>query len=173
MNQSKPRWKLPVIIICVLILLGLCAFGAMVMINEYALDMTLLGESEITLEYGDSFEDPGATACYYGTIFQQEPLDVPVTVAGQVELAKVGSYTLTYTAAYEELSDSITRTVHVVDTVDPELALLGEEEVTLPVGAEYEEPGWIASDNYNGDLADAVKVTGQLDASIPGSYVLT
>ena len=173
MKQSNPRWKLPVIILGVLVLIGLLVFGTLVLINEYSLVVTLSDASEITVEYGESFEDPGAKAVYYGTIFQQEPLDIPVTVEGTVDVSKVGDYVLTYRAQHEELSDSAERTVHVVDTVPPVLTLLGEDTIILPVGADYVEPGCTAADNYDGELTDSVTVTGAVNATVPGSYVLT
>ena len=173
MSMSNSRWKIPVIIVSVLVLLGLAVFGALVLINEYSLDLTLRGAAEITLEYGEAYEEPGADAVYYGTIFQQEPLDVAVTVEGAVDVSKVGTYVLHYNAAHEELADSASRTVHVVDTAVPVISLLGEPEITLPVGEEYVEFGWTASDNYSGDLTEAVTASGQLDPAVPGSYVLT
>ena len=173
MSMSNSRWRIPVIIVSVLVLLGLAVFGALVLINEYSLDVTLRGAAEITLEYGEAYEEPGADAVYYGTIFQQEPLDVAVTVEGAVDVSKVGTYVLHYNAAHEGLADSASRTVHVVDTAVPMLSLLGEQEIILPVGEEYVESGWTASDNYSGDLTEGVTVSGQLDPAVPGSYVLT
>ena len=173
MKSSNPRWKIPVIVGCAVTALAAVIYFLMVFLNVYSIDVFLNGEREITVEYGDDFEDPGASAIYYGTIFQQEPLDVPVTVEGTVDLTKLGTYELLYRAEYEEISNSAARKVRVMDTVKPEISLLGEETVTLPVGAEYEETGCTASDNYNGDLTEAVKVSGTLDPAVPGSYVLT
>lgn len=173
MNKSMSPWTVALIILVVLALLGLAVYGYLVMTNEYSLVLTMKGEPEITIEFGDSYEDPGAAAVYYGTIFQKEPLDVAVTVEGAVDLSKVGTYVLHYRAEYEELSDSASRTVHVVDTELPVLSLLGEETITLPVGTEYEEPGWTASDNYSGDLAESVTASGALDPMVPGSYTLS
>ena len=173
MNKKMSPWIIALIILAVLALLGLAVFGYLVMTNEYSLDLTIRGQKEITLEYGDTYEEPGAAAIYYGTIFQQEPLDVEVTMEGTVDVTKVGTYVLQYRAEYEELTASANRTVHVVDTVVPVITLLGEETITLPVGTEYTEPGWAASDNYSGDLADAVTASGTLDPAVPGSYTLT
>lgn len=173
MNKKMSPWIIALIILAVLALLGLAVFGYLVMTNEYSLDLTIRGQKEITLEYGDTYEEPGAAAIYYGTIFQQEPLDVEVTMEGTVDVTKVGTYVLQYRAEYEELTASANRTVHVVDTVVPVITLLGEETITLPVGTEYTEPGWTASDNYSGDLADAVTASGTLDPAVPGSYTLT
>ena len=164
---------MPTIVGCAVAVLAAIIYFVLVFLNIYTVDVALTGDSEIVVEYGDSFEDPGATAVFYGTIFQQEPLDVPVTVDGSVDLTKLGTYELRYHAAHEETFGENARTVRVVDTVNPEIALLGEDTVTLPVGEEYRESGCTASDNYNGDLTEAVQIDGAVDPSVPGSYILT
>ncbi len=173
MKMSKKPLVMPTIVVCAVAVLAAIIYFVLVFLNIYTVDVTLAGDSEIVVEYGDSFEDPGATAVFYGTIFQQEPLDVPVTVEGSVDLTKLGTYELRYHAAHEETFGENARTVRVVDTVNPEIALLGEDTVTLPVGEEYRESGYAASDNYNGDLTDAVQIDGAVDPSVPGSYILT
>lgn len=173
MKLSKSKWALPMIVGCGMVLLAAIVYFWLVMVNVYTVDVTLRGSSEITLEYGESFEDPGATAAFCGTIFQREPLDVPVTVEGSVDVTKVGEYTLCYKAEYEETYGMAERKVCVVDSVTPEIVLEGDDSITLPVGTEYLEPGYSASDNYSGDLSAAVSVSGAMDPSVPGSYTLT
>lgn len=172
MIMSNSRWKQTAMISLAAIVLALAGYLCLVMINVYTVDVALVGAAEVIVEYGDDFEDPGAMAAYHGTIFQQEPLDVPVSVEGTVDLTKVGEYELRYSAEYEGLSGSAVRIVRVVDSVKPEVNLLGEEIVTLPVGSEYQEAGCTASDNYSGDLTEAVAVSGTLDPMVPGSYSL-
>jgi len=173
MKPTNNRWMIPIIIFLSLVLLGLVGFLFLLNVNVYTVQVTLSGDPVVTVEYGDSFRDPGASAVYFGTIFQQEPLDVPVTAEGIVDVSKIGDYVVHYYAEHEGVSGSETRTVRVVDTVAPEIALLGEETVTLPVGEEFQDPGCAASDNYNGELSDSVTVTGELDPAAPGTYILT
>ena len=175
MNVSKNniRWKLPVIIGMLSVLLIAAVFLCLVLLNEYSIVVTLRGDEDVTVEYGSEFNDPGAECCYFGTIFQQEPLDIPVSVEGQVDVTIVGTYKLRYSAEHEGLCDYKERVVHVVDTVNPEISLLGEASVTLPVGTEFQEPGYTATDNYSGDLMEMVVVSGALDSAVPGSYLLT
>lgn len=172
MKMSNSRWKMPVIIGAVILLLASAVFAGLVIVNEYTLDVALIGKPEILVEYGDTFEDPGAVAAYFGTIFQREPMDVPVTVEGTVDLTKLGTYELRYTAEYEGMVSDTVRMVRVVDSMRPEITLVGEETVTLPVGAEYQESGCSAMDNYNGDLTESITVSGKLDPAVPGSYTL-
>ncbi len=78
--------------------------------------ITLNGASPMTIEAGGIFTDPGATAldASVGT--------VGVNVAGSVNAAVPGNYTLTYSAS-DGRGNAITktRTVHVVDTTNPEI----------------------------------------------------
>ena len=151
-----------------ILVVWLCLVAA----NTDVVDVVLQGASEVIVEYGDSFEDPGASAAYFGTVFHRQPVEVPVSVEGTVDPAKLGEYELRYSAEYDGVSGSAVRIVRVVDSTEPEVTLLGETLVTLPVGTRYQEAGWTALDNYSGDLTAAVEVTGSLDASVPGSYTL-
>lgn len=176
MKPEKKRrngWLTALIVLGVLLLLAAAVFAALHWINEYSLDLTLNGPGELTLEYGEPYEEQSAYAVYYGTIFQQEPVPVDVAIHGQVDTQKTGTYEVTYRAEYEGLTAEAVRRVQVVDTVPPELILNGETEITLEIGADFEEPGYGASDNYNGDLTAQVEILGDLDAAVPGTYVLT
>ena len=50
---------------------------------------------------------------------------------------------------------------------------LGEDVVTIYVGNKYQEAGYSALDNCDGDLTDKVEVSGEVDSSSAGSYTVT
>lgn len=56
------------------------------------------------------------------------------------------------------------------DKKAPEIALNGDAEMTVEAGSEFSDPGYTATDNYDGDLTDKVSVTGDVDTSKPGDY---
>jgi len=58
------------------------------------------------------------------------------------------------------------------DTEAPIITLHGDNPMYLYVGDAYEEPGYEAFDNVDGDLTDEVVVTGDVDTSTPGDYTL-
>ena len=58
------------------------------------------------------------------------------------------------------------------DPVPPELALQGEAAMTLRVGTAYEEPGYTAVDNLDGDLSGQVEVSGEVNVWKAGDYTL-
>ncbi len=65
------------------------------------------------------------------------------------------------------------RVIFVDDPIPPTLKLLGKKTLTLPFGAAYVEPGWIARDNVDGNLNRAVRVKGRVDPETPGDYLFT
>ena len=142
-------------------------------INKYTLQVTLTGEPLISVEYGEEFADPGASAVFRGTVFQREPLEIPVTVENRVDVTKLGEYVIRYRGEHDGVVGTAERTVRVVDTQKPLLELVGDTILTLPVGMEYQEPGWSAYDRYSGGLTEAVSVGGELNPAVPGSYTLT
>ena len=125
-------------------------------VNEFTLNLTLVGDGEITLEYGTDYLDAGATAVLHGTILVREPELVEVGVEGTVDTATVGTYTITYTASRWGVTQVCTRTVHVVDTQNPRLTLTADPDAfTLP-GQDYVEEGFAAWDDYDGDITHKV-----------------
>lgn len=133
---------------------------------KYEVSLTLNGESEITLEYGTAFEDAGASGFYWEENTPEEKLPLEVTVESNLDETKLGDYTITYTAKWEDATQTVTRTVHLVDTVPPEITLLGDpNRLTMP-GESYEEEGFTAKDNYDGDITDQVKRTEEKDRII-------
>ncbi|WP_371188588.1 immunoglobulin-like domain-containing protein [Thalassotalea maritima] len=128
--------------------------------------ITLVGDSVITVEYGSTFNDPGANA------IDNVDNDITVTTMGTVDTFSVGTYTLTYTA--EDSSGNITRaqrTVHVVDTIAPVISILGEKDVTVTFSKEYIDEGATATDNVDGNIA--VTVSGEVDTYQLGWQTIT
>ncbi len=153
-----------VLLIVLAVLIAAAAVAAVVVwnVNEFTLELTMAGESEITLEYGSDYADAGAVAVFFGTILHQEPETVEVVTEGMVDTDTVGTYTITYTASHMDLVQIYSRTVHVVDTQNPTITLTGDPDAyTLP-GQEYAEEGYCAWDDYDGDITDwVVRTVGE------------
>lgn len=67
---------------------------------------------------------------------------------------------------------SVTRTIAYDDPIPPELTLAGDETVKILAGDSYEEPGYTALDNCDGDISQLVEVFGSVQRYLPGSYQL-
>lgn len=144
---------LTILILCIVLpmLLGACTGN-----SDYIIQITPAGETRITLEYGASFEDPGAEGVLINTSKQtQEP--VGVTVSGEVDTQTVGVYMLCYKAQYRDYVGTAYRRVTVVDTQAPTITLTADpDRYTLP-NETYVEEGYAAVDDYDGDLTNRVQ----------------
>ena len=67
----------------------------------------------------------------------------------------------------------VKRSVPGFDPQPPLITLEGGEDYRIRVGTVYEEPGYAASDNLDGDLTDCVLVEGEADWLTPGIYPIT
>ena len=155
------------------VLLLLVALVVAFFANKFHIEIAPEGDLEMVLEYGTEYTEPGATARYRGTHFFKEGWAVDCTTEGEVDTQKVGEYTLTYSAQKMGKTGQVTRTVKVVDTKKPVLALKGEEKISITRGKDFTDPGFTATDNYDGDLTGKVTVSGEVDTAKAGTYPLT
>lgn len=127
-------------------------FIVLVCINETYIEFSVAEDSTIEIEYGSDTQMEAITALYKGTIFNQEGTPVEVQIDGQVAYDKVGEYQISCHAERKKTVGDIKVTVKVVDTQAPEISLVSNpEHYTSPVG-HYEEEGYTAVDNYDGDI---------------------
>lgn len=151
MEKKKKIWILiPIFILISLII----AFIAVIGLNKYTLVLNI-PKKTISLEYGVD-KMPEVTAICKGTLINRKGIPVETTSIGTVHLDKLGSYKVTYSAKYKNIILEETRTFIVQDTLAPEIELVSDpEHFTSPVGT-YEEEGYKAIDNYDGDVTDLV-----------------
>lgn len=163
-KKRKCKWIPWVCVILVLLALGAGAW-MLWQTYQYGLQMQILGEAKIIHEYSKPYEDPGATATFDGFFYDEG--SVPVRVDGTVDIMRLGEQELTYHAEYPldlyfitlTCSVSQNRTVVVVDTQAPEIILETKPDYfTLP-GGTYEEEGFVALDNHDGDITSLVERT--------------
>lgn len=159
MKKSRRRQKRKhtalFIVVPVITLLILCA--TLFYINDTSVDVFLIGDQDIILEYGQQYQEPGAKAVFSGVFYPGEDRNLEVTTEGSVDVEVVGSYVITYSANERIWSDAQTRNVHVIDTEAPEILLHTiEGAYTLP-GRAYIEEGFTAVDNYDGDITHLVE----------------
>ena len=157
-RKRFPRWLL-------ILLIGLLAVAIaggigtwyVFRTNEYKVDVTILGDAEITLDYGQTYTEQGAEAFGYGTLLSKEPTVCPVTTIGQVDAEKLGTYTIWYHASFQDAAGSASRTVTIVDREAPKITLTSDPETFTFPGQTYQEEGFAALDNYDGDLTQQVQ----------------
>ena len=141
-----------------------------VVLDTIAPEITLNGDSTVTISVGDSYTDAGATA-----MDNVDGVLTPV-MSGSVNTAVAGTYTITWTAT-DALGNvgTVNRTVIVQDatqdTVPPVVTLNGDNPMYLFEGTPFTDPGATATDDVDGSVN--VTVSGTVDANKAGTYTLT
>ncbi len=135
--------------------------------------ITLVGSATISQTIGEEFIDPGATA----SDNVDGDLTASITTTNTVDISSVGSYTITYGATDSSgnsaIAERIVTITELIDTTTPTLTLIGSSIIELTVGDPFNDPGAEASDDVDGDLTDAISVSGTVDTSTEGVYTLT
>ena len=116
--------------------------------------ITLFGDQEITLEYGQDYTEQGAKAC--ALVAGREMRELAVTVEGEADPGKVGEYEIIYTSGIGSVVCQERRVVWIQDTQPPVITLISDPDTYVLPGHVYEEEGFFAEDNYDGDLTAQV-----------------
>lgn len=123
--------------------------------------ISLNGSKKVTIEYGESFEEPGFKATYLG-----KDITDKAWIEGTVDDKVLGEYKLKYKVRKNKITITKERTVKIVDTVKPVITLNGEQDTKICPNTIYKEEGYTAVDNYDGDITKNVKVTRKEDQMI-------
>ena len=132
--------------------------------------ITLSGQTNMTIQVGSTYTEPG----YAATDDIDGDLTANVIVTGMVDTSTIGVYTLHYDVSDTSGNAAATqaRTVRVVDDTPPVITLAGQTNMTISVGATYTDPGYTATDNYDGDITGSVTVSGTVDVNTTGTYTI-
>ena len=101
------------------------------------------------------------SAIYREQISNPDGEEVPVEVIGEVDSMKLGEYPVVYHAEHKGMTEDRTVIYRVEDVTKPVITLDGGEEYVMYVGEEYEEPGFSAMDDCDGEITKKVVVTGE------------
>ncbi len=121
--------------------------------------LELQGDEEITINYSEDYEEPGVTATYYGKDISKE-----VKITGDVDVYTPGTYKIKYSLKKGIYKKTKERIIIVYDnrpkdTEAPIITLNGNTDVTICPNKSYEEEGYTATDNVDGDLTANVTIT--------------
>lgn len=125
--------------------------------------ITLKGDNEVKLCKIEDYKEEGYEA--------KDNIDGDIT--NKVTVTKTNDY------VYYKVTDSygnetsIGRRVIIEDDAAPEIKLVGNKEIYLPLNTTYEEAGYTATDNCLGDITDKVEVTNNIDNTKTGTYTVT
>ena len=143
----------------------LCAacLAGLLYLNQFSLNLKIVGNPDIYVEYGEKYEEYGAKCYLTGRyLFRQGiEVDIPVEIKTDLNESRIGRYGVTYQAKLAGLKGYSGRNVWVVDTVCPQIMLIGETTVSDAEGLHYQEEGYMAYDNHDGDITHKVVRTEQ------------
>ena len=153
---------------------GLIAFLMLALLSALLLafhgeetEVVMLGDKEMTVEFGSEFVDPGVEIVRSGKIFKFMNRTELVGSVERMTTDSIGKFKLHYLVANEGEEMSFERIVNVVDTTPPAIT------VTYPDGSSggswmngSSEPQIQAHDLVDGDLSDQVQITHLSDGKV-------
>ena len=148
--MSSKRNKQKIIITGVILIIIIIFLIIGVFLPKITLDIK--GKSVITVNYGSSYKDEGATAYVMNILGKQK---IKVQKEGEVNFEKVGKYIITYTAKANGKKVSKTRVVSVVDKEKPTITVNGNAK--LCKNSKAFDANAVASDNYDGDITSKIE----------------
>ena len=125
----------------------------------------LIGENQINIKVGTSYEELGYEAKYLGNDINDE-----VKIESNLDNTKLGEYEIQYAVKKWFVSKKIVRKILVQDLDKPVISLNGENNISIYKDSEYTELGYSATDNYDGDITDKVEIENNLDITKVGIY---
>lgn len=156
-SEKKKTIKKWIVTFLPLLIALILALVVLLVGNRFQYRMELLGDADMTLDYGTPFTEPGALATLQGKVFYPSGKSLSVSVKGSVDPDTVGDYTLHYSAGFLWYRMEATRTVHIVDRIAPEITLVPDPDTITQPGEPYAEKGFAAWDDYDGDLTASVQ----------------
>ena len=142
----KKYFKFALVAIVILILLIIYLFYPRIKISK----------PYVEVKVNEKYKDPGVKAYNIFHNFKKK-----VKVKSNLNTKKLGLYQIKYSYKYLFIEKSVIRSVKVVDQEKPVIELEYEEEKICK--NKYKEYKYKATDNYDGDLTDKVKVELETD----------
>lgn len=152
-KDKKKRNKKTLIIFSIITIL-LIILEVILIIQFFGDPVVLLkGSKEEVVEYGSIYKDKGIKA--YTKLKNVKDL---VITENNIDTSKIGNYYVKYKVPYNNSYKVYTRNVSVIDTKSPEIKLIGNYECEIEHGANFNELGYTAIDEYDGDISDKVVI---------------
>ncbi|BCE01755.1 BspA family leucine-rich repeat surface protein [Marinicellulosiphila megalodicopiae] len=135
-------------------------------VDTTAPELTLNGESDITIFEGDIYQELGAIAS------DNSSSELVIVISNNINNEVAGVYEVTYQVSDASSNQSsLTRTVTVALDLAPEITLNGEVYTSIFAGNSYTELGASAIDDKDGELE--IEIVGTVDTQTEGEYELT
>lgn len=158
MRKKKTRLRWLGSCLAALAVLAAAAWVGLFHVNQFSLEVELLGQPTVNQEYGQAYQEAGAKLRLRGSLLLREGLvlDRPVEITGGVNVQELGRYTVCYSGQLGPWQARALRKVNVMDTQCPVITLTQDPPGSLEPGKPYQEAGYQAVDNLDGDITSRV-----------------
>ena len=123
------------------------------------------GENIVEVQVFNKYTDEGFSIIHRN----KDKLEKKVKIDNNVDTNKIGIYDVKYSLKYYNKDIIVIRKVKVIDKINPTIELKGNKEISLSMGYDYTELGFIATDNYDGDITNKVKIENNIKDKV-GKY---
>jgi len=131
--------------------------------------LTLIGNTPIIIQIGDTYTDLGAEAV--DSI--DGNLTSSIVTTNNINTSRASDYNVTYSVRDSSGNEAnATRVVRVIDNAFPLIIIKGENPVTVEVGTTYIDAGAEAVDSIDGNLTSSIVTTGDVNISRPSDYAI-
>lgn len=183
MAKKKKKYKLQLIdyfIITCLVLLVFCILFLVfnkdkketvadenIQVSEKeSVGFKLNGKEKVTIKKNGEYKERGFAA--FSTL--EGDISDYVTMSGNVDPTEPGIYKLYYTLEYKTVSETLERTVEVVDKYS--IMINGDAVVYVLKGAEYKEQGVSVTSSDGSKIEHEVKIENKVDTNMVGDYYI-
>ncbi len=166
---KNKRHKIKIIILVVIVIIILISTLFLLLHKKTEYFLKLKGNSDIVLTINSSFIDPGYEAYdSKGKTYNEND----VIITGEVNTKIVGEYVITY--KFNEIEQKRHITIVNESSNNTILGLIGDNIIFIPIGNNYEEPGYYAIDSIhtNEEMIERVTITGNINTNQAGTYKL-
>lgn len=152
-KEKKTKKKNIKIILIILISFFVITLAVVIGFVFFIPKVTLLGDKVVTIRLNEEYKDKGVEITCGGKDISNE-----VKTKNNVNIEKIGTYEVIYKIKKGLFEVEKKRLVKVIDDIKPEILLEGENEITICPGKKFDEIGFSATDNYDGDITSKVEV---------------
>ena len=130
--------------------------------------LQLNGSKNMIISYRQEYEEPGVIVKNANSKYMSR-----IKIDSNIDTKKVGNYYIDYSLKIGGKTLHVRRNVKVIDDIAPVIKLKGNQITEMSINKEYEEKGYTAQDEYDGDLTDKVEIIGEVDTKNYGEYIIT
>ena len=104
-KETKEKNKKLLRLLVGILMVSVVILTAVVILFGFGIKIKVYGDETITLQYGESYEEPGVDAVWYNSILGTKS-SAEVSIEDNIDFERIGTYAVKYTARKLFYSDS-------------------------------------------------------------------